>query len=64
MNRRLTSEVVKAAHERGFIKIAVTKLSHQANLSESSVRAWFRGDDVSEETDASITNALGIRKSA
>jgi AcrR family transcriptional regulator len=53
---------VHAAAERGFLSVRVSKLARAADVSESTVRRWWRGDEVREDSVDAIERALGIGK--
>jgi hypothetical protein len=57
---RLTADVIRAAHARGYVRLAIAPLARAIGRSESTVREWSIGAPVAPETDRAIRAELGI----
>ncbi len=54
------SELLSQAAKRGLCTLKVATVARAADVSESSVRAWLRGDRVGDQIRSRLEQIIGI----
>lgn len=57
---RVTPAMILAAHERGYARIAIAPVARASGRSETTVRSFLEGAEISAESERAICSVLGL----